>query len=384
MMKKAFTLLALALTGAACTRGAEDYSFSLRNKLSIARENETVEVGVPRGTRLPEVVLTLNRDGTEIPFEAVGDTAIRFQANLAPGGSEGYTLKKGSPTSPAKRTFAGIEQPETRHDIAWENDRAAYRMYSYVLKQREATTGNGVDLWQKKKPEPVVEDMYNLPDFHTESEYGVDGYNVNGLRLGNGGVSHLAGEDVPVVHKPYDKCEILENGALKSEFVLTYDNVEVDGEMYTKTLRIIATAGSLLNKAIVRYDGPEKPMRLAATVYEHTDIPGVTPDGVPYTSTPGLAGWAENPSEGNITSSGVRFYQAAYMPSCASQAEDMASYLCLTVDYTPGTDLVFYFGGGWNIYPEGEYQQDNDWFLALDRFKQIVDSPIVVETREGR
>ncbi len=377
-MTRTLTLLALTLTSMAST--ADDYSFRLKNALGFAREGETVEVRVPDGTALSACALT-DEDGTAVPFEAVGDTAIRFQATIPYASTRGYTLGDGTPTSPAKLTYAAEKEPSSRNDIAWENDRTAYRMYSSVLLKSEPSTGNGVDLWQKKRAEPVIDDMYSLSNYHSESDYGVDAFNVNGLRLGNGGVSHVVDGKL-AVHNPHDECTIVENGALRSEFVVTYNNVEVDGDTYTKTVRITATAGSLLNKAVVRYEGARKPLRLAVALYQHTDIANFAPDGVAYTATPGIAGWAENPSEGTVTSSGARFYQGAYIPSCTTQAEVIDDHLCLTVDYTPGTDLVYYFGGGWSVFPEGEYTQDDDWFLALERFAETVQSPIVETTME--
>ncbi len=377
---KRLTLIALTLAFAAGVWADDEgvYSFRLKNALGFARENETVEVSVPEGTVLSACALT-DEDGASVPFEALGDTAIRFLATIPYASTKGYTLTEGTPVSPEKLTYAAEKLPSSRNDIAWENDRAAYRMYSTTLLQSEPSTGNGVDLWQKKMSTPIIDAMYNLSNYHSESDYGVDAFNVNGLRLGDGGVSHIVDGKL-IVHDPHDECTIIENGALRSEFVITYHNVEVDGDLYTKTIRVTTTAGSLLNKAVVRYEGTEKPMKLAVALYQHTDISGFDPEGVAYSSTDGLIGWAENPSEGTVTSSGARFFQGAYVPERETETEEIDAHLCLVVDYTPGTDLVYYFGGGWNVFPTDEYTQDDDWFLALERFAETVESPIVKTT----
>ena len=52
--------------------------------------------------------------------------------------------------------------------------------------------------------------------------------------------------------------------------------------------------------------------------------------------------------------------------------EVIDNLLCLVVDYEVGTDLTFYFGGGWSIFPSGRYTQDDEWFEALSQFKQTV------------
>lgn len=382
-MRKLFLLFPATLLSA--TLVAQEYSFRLKNALGFSRQAETVEVSVPTGIDLSHVQLQ-DEANTVIPFEAVGDTAIRFQAHIDKASTRGYTLSQGVPTTPQKLTYAAIKQPASRSDIAWENDITAYRMYSSVLLQNEPNTGNGVDLWVKKTSANIIDAMYGLSNYHAESQYGVDAYSVNGKRLGVGGVSHVVNGKL-VVHAPHDACTITHNTALKSAFTLTYNAIEVDGVTYKKTLLVETTAGALLNKATVRYEplspGTAKTIRLAAAIYQHTDMSSVTTDGVAYTANPGVAGWAENKSEGTVTTANARFYQGIIMPDEHATTEVIDHHLCLTVDYTPGTELVYYFGGGWSVFPEGTYSCDDDWFAALDRFKQQLNTPLTKTSWQG-
>ncbi len=381
MMKHIYGILSFAALACASAQQvqANDYSFRLKNALGFARQNETVEVQIPGTDKLNAMTLS-SEDGKVIPFELCGQHGIRFQCSIAHGSTMGYELTDGTRKAPKKLTYAAIKSPSSRSDIAWENDRSAYRMYSSVLLQNEPNTGNGVDIWAKKKSENVVDAMYSLSNYHSESEYGVDAFSVNGKRLGAGGVSHVVGGKL-VVHAPHDKCVVNENGALGSSFTLTYNNIVVDGVSYTKTLTVSTTAGSLLNKATVCYTpvkaGTGKPMTLAVALYQHTDMSSVKTDGVAYTETPGVAGWAENKSEGSVTSTGARFYQGCYVPAEGTRTQVIDHHLCVTVDYQPGTELTYYFGGGWSVFPQGTYTCDEDWFDALDRFKETIDHPIV-------
>ena len=213
---------------------AGDYSFRLKNELGFSRQGETVEVAVPESLVLDNMTLS-DEEGRTLPFELCGQHAIRFQAFIAHGATMGYVLREGVRQQPKKLTYAAIKAPQSRSDIAWENDRGAFRMYSSVLLGSEPNTGNGVDMWSKKKSTPVIDDMYNLSNYHVESEYGVDAFSVNGKRLGNGGVSHVVDGKL-VVHAPHDRCDVEENGALQSRFRLTYNNIKVDGVTYTKTV----------------------------------------------------------------------------------------------------------------------------------------------------
>ena len=159
---------------------------------------------------------------------------------------------------------------------------------------------------------------------------------------------------------------------------MTYNNVKAGGQNYTKTLHVETTAGAILNKGIVRLDGPSATIRLAVAIYQHTDMTHLV-DGNAFTDVPGIVGWAEAKSEGSITSAGARFFQGAYVPAAFNpETQVIDNHLCLVVDYQTGTDLTFYFGGGWTIFPEGRYTQDDEWFEALSQFKQTVEQPLAV------
>ena len=357
---------------------AQDYSFRLKNTLAIDRQDETVEVVLPEDIN-PTTHTLKTENGTIVPFEALADGhTIRFRATVPHGATTGYTLTDGTPTAPSKVTYAAVKMPSTRDDIAWENDLCAYRMYSSTLLKNEPNTAQGVDVWFKKKAIPVIDDMYKLSNYHNESQYGVDAYSVNGKRLGCGGTAAVVGGHLQM-HNPYNSCVIDEQSALQSSFTLTYNNVMVDGSAYTKTLHVTTTAGALLNKATVRFEGPAKTFKLAVAVYQHTDMTHLV-KGVADTKTPGLVAWAEAKSEGSITSAGARFFQGAYIPSGehagAITTEVIDSHLCLTTDYTVGTELTFYFGGGWSIFPAGRYDSDEAWFEALLNFKQTIEQPL--------
>ncbi len=374
-----YHMLFLCPVGAA----AEDYTFRLKNTLAFQRTAETVEVAVPEGIDLAASAL-FTEGGEAVPFEVAGEQVIRFRATVGAGATAGYVLREGTPVAPEKVTYAAVKMPSTRADIAWENDLCAYRMYSTVLLKNEPNTAQGVDVWFKKKATPVIDDMYGLSNYHNESQYGVDAYSVNGKRLGCGGTAAVVNGHLQM-HNPYTSCALGEQKALRSGFTTTYENVSIQGSSYTKTLTVETTAGALFNKATVRFDGPAKTFRLAVAVYQHTDMTHLV-NGNAFTEVPGLVGWAEAKSEGSITSAGARFFQGAFIPSGETTGtvttEVIDDHLCLTVDYTVGTELTFYFGGGWNIFPAGSYDSDEGWFEALTEFKQATENPLTLTSMQ--
>ncbi|MDO4993530.1 MAG: glycoside hydrolase family 88 protein [Bacteroidales bacterium] len=374
MNKRALRFTALgALLLTAIGTAAQDYDFRLRNSLGWQR-TEVVELTLPEGVTATGKALTDSR-GQAVAFTTGTDgRTLRFVAQVDAGTTAAYTLAEGTRLEPQQRTYAALKMPSSRNDIAWENDLTAYRMYSHTLLASEPNTANGVDLWQKKRPTPVIDAMYGLSNnYHFESEYGVDAYSVNGKTLGCGGVAAVVGGHL-LLHNPFDQCEIVETSALRSVFVLTFNNVVIDGQTYTKTLRIETTAGRLLNKATVRLTGAKKTLRLAVGIYTHDNM-GLNMNGVNFTSVDGLIGRAENKSEGTVTSPNPRFYEGAYMPQDA-ETQVIDNHLCLVADYEVGTDLTYYFGGGWNVFPKSLYTTDTDWFDALSRFKSETEHPL--------
>ena len=94
---------------------------------------------MPEGTSLQGKQL-LDEKGTVVPFQACGDTAILFRATVGYGTTAAYTLQEGTPATLTKLTYVAQKMPSSRNDIAWENDLAAYRMYSRLLQNSEPNT----------------------------------------------------------------------------------------------------------------------------------------------------------------------------------------------------------------------------------------------------
>ncbi|MDL2223969.1 glycoside hydrolase family 88 protein [Bacteroidales bacterium OttesenSCG-928-M06] len=346
-------------------------SITLTNSNTFDRIDELVEVRLSEDVykSLSKMVLVDNEDNA-IPYQVLPyENKIVFQATVLGSSTKEYTLKEGTPITAETKTYAAIKSPTSRADIAWENDRTAYRMYSRKLLTSDANTSNGVDLWVKKVPQPIIDKMYTYADYHSEKLEGVDAYNVNGKTLGAGGVVAYVNNKL-WLHDPYDECEIITNGPLRSEFVLTYKKVLIDGDYYTKTLRVTTNANGLINKAVVKFEGKIKPMKMAVGIFLHTGT-----QGNQYAEG-NIIAYAENKSEGTVTSTGARFYNGVYMPGEVSK-EVVDNQRIIYVDYVVGSELTYYFGGGWNIFPQEEYFEDADWFDAMVKFADCVKNPML-------
>lgn len=101
--------------------------------------------------------------------------------------AEAVKLRDARPVVP--RAYARLV-PERKDDIAWENDKVAFRVYGPAL--RAGAEGSGIDAWTKRVPHPVIDTWYRLArtqgiTYHEDHGEGLDAYHVGGSR-GCGGI----------------------------------------------------------------------------------------------------------------------------------------------------------------------------------------------------
>ena len=90
-----------------------------------------------------------------------------FPASVKGDASAVYTIAEGTP-QPVDVVACGRQYPERLDDVAWENDRAAYRAYGPAL-QEKGERAFGYDIWTKyNTTEPVVEARYAGEIMETE------------------------------------------------------------------------------------------------------------------------------------------------------------------------------------------------------------------------
>ena len=129
--------------------GAKDVTVTVRNDAGVQRQ-ELVEVdaasvyrtlGIGKG----EPFIVRNALGQEVASQVTYDGKILVDAAVRPNGTAVFTITKGTP-KPMKTFVCGKQYPERVDDVAWENDRTAYRVYGPAL-QRSGERAFGVDVW---------------------------------------------------------------------------------------------------------------------------------------------------------------------------------------------------------------------------------------------
>ncbi|MBC7886979.1 MAG: DUF4861 family protein [Ferruginibacter sp.] len=118
--------------------------------------------------------------------------------------------------------------PERSQDIAWENDRIAFRYYGPPVRDK---VSSGIDIWAKSVEHAVIDKWYRLNarglDYHADRGEGCDFYHMGFLR-GCGGTA-IVKNNKPYVSTTYASHRIIKNDPHSIEFELNFDEWEVDG-----------------------------------------------------------------------------------------------------------------------------------------------------------
>ena len=309
-------IMLLALAGS-------NYSYAQQativvNNPTDAQRQELVEVNISDvkaklagiAPKKGEAYIVKNKRGQQIGSQITHDGKLLIDASIRPHGSATYYISIGKPY-PQKVWTTGALYKMRKDDIAWENDRCAYRVYGPAL-QRTGERSFGTDIWAKNTPDTVVYERYvmdkqgnvdgdkvdekvkseerkmkNLSgaalevqkakikalkaesyeidvttSFHLDHGNGLDPYRV-GATLGLGAPSLMIGNQqfLPYCYKTY---KILDNGPLRFTVELTYNPSTIGDMQNVVEHRIISLdKGSNFNKMTVWYEGLTHPTDFA-------------------------------------------------------------------------------------------------------------------------
>ena len=358
----------------------------------------TVTVGNPSGMQRQEVVeldaasvfqrlgisggrqfVVKNALGFEVPYQLTYDDKLLIEACVAPKGQATYTITKGEP-SVFVNTCYGRMYPERVDDIAWENDRGAYRCYGPAL-QRSGEDAFGNDVWVKNTPDLVVESRYhnelvNKLSYHVDRGYGLDCYKV-GPTLGCGTPALIQGDNLifPYCWKEY---ELLDNGPLRFTVRLKYNPSKYGNDDNVVENRILSIdKGSNFNKMTVWYDGLTAPADVASGVVIHTEDTESVVLGKNYVQ---YADPTDNPKGQNF-----QIYVAAIFPDGVDQTRKVmyqnpvrgnaGHALGIKRGIKSGEKFTYYFGSSWSKY---DCRTQKEWQQRIDNFQSALGQKLEV------
>ena len=403
-MKK--VLLSFALGLLTISAAAQEVTVQVKNNTKQQRQ-ELVEIdaqtvynklGVAAGRNFK----VINAVRQEVSYQITYDGKILIDVSVRPQGTATYTIVKGKPRD-VKVFVCGRQYPERVDDIAWENDRGAYRLYGPAL-QRNNERAFGNDVWVKNTPDLEVEKRYKVEldnhpaieklkkqgkmeeaqameeatTYHFDHGYGLDCYKV-GPSLGCGAPALMNGDEIifPYCYKDY---QILDNGPLRFTVSLTYHPTSYQGQQLTEHRVLSLDKGSNFNRQTVWYEGATKSIDVASGVVIHnedTESVFIGKDFVQYADP------TDNPNGQNF-----QIYVGVIFPDGATETRQIENEghangifghaLCIKRGLQPGQKLTYYWGSAWSKF---DCRNQDEWQLRLDNQKQALAQPLIVEVK---
>ena len=389
------------------------------------------EVKAKLGNAAPkkgEAYIVKNKSGQQIGSQITHDGYLLIDASVRPHGSATYYVTIGKPYQ-QKVWATGALYKIRKDDIAWENDRCAYRVYGPAL-QRTGERSFGTDVWVKNTPDTVVYERYVkdmngnikgdkidakvralqkqekaeknkakaaalakqikslqaesnevdiLTSFHLDHGNGLDPYRV-GATLGLGAPSLMVGKNqvLPYCYKDY---RILDNGPLRFTVELTYNPSTVGDMKNVVEHRIISLdKGSNFNKMTVWYDGLTTPTDFA------TGFPIHEEDTETKTFAKDYVSYADPTDNIEVNNSqifvGVLFPEGidnTYYQLFDKKHDGATGHaLGLKRGLKNGEKYSYYFGAAWSKYDVKSYAE---WQIRIKEYLDALKTPLGVEVK---
>ena len=371
-----------------------------------------------------ETYIVKNKQGQQIGSQITHDDKLLIDVSVRPHGSATYYISIGKPYQQKVWTTGALYKIR-KDDIAWENDRCAYRVYGPAL-QRTGERSFGTDIWVKNTSDTVVYNRYikdmngnilgdkidkrareeerklkNLTgakleaqkakvnalkaqsrevdlttSFHLDHGNGLDPYRV-GATLGLGAPSLMVGKNqvLPYCYKEY---KILDNGPLRFTVELTYNPSTVGDMQNVVEHRIISLdKGSNFNKLTVWYKGLTHPTDFATGFPIHeedTETKTFAKDYVSYA----------DPTD-NIEVNNSQVYVGVLFPNgidntyyqLFDKKHDGATGHALGIKrgLKNSERYSYYFGAAWSKYDVRSY---GEWQLRIKEYLEALKTPLDV------
>lgn len=367
-------LCALTMLGACST----DMIVTIHNPSSLDRHGAIAEIdtkGLPE--RLKAGVAVMAGNGKQLPSQLTHDGMLLFETDIKAGETLKFRLKPSSGMEYDTICVAQIRY-DFQDDLTWENDRGGYRLYGPAYKKGGGNV-SGYDIWTKSVAHPVLAQRYRDHcrhgiSYHKDHGNGMDAYTV-GRTLG-AGMNALVGKEGIIYPCAYEKCEILDNGPLRTTARITCYPIRVGDEEVVETRVISLDKGSWLNKTQVSYAGIPAKNEMATGIVVHKQ----NQRGYVISPDRGYAAYADltdNPDNGNgVIYIGIVNCQLpdsiTFVP-ISPAAGDAVGQIINHTSYTPGEDYTYYWGAGWS---KGGVGGMDSWVKYLSDFRQGLLAPL--------
>ncbi|MFH0990576.1 MAG: DUF4861 family protein [bacterium] len=369
-------ILVLLLFSAVLIAGQKELRFKVVNPLAIDRSGEIVvipwkQISTALPSLKPETVEIREAESGKIVLcQFIPDRQeLVFQSDFKSRQKKEFLVSERQSPKPTIQSLTDVRFVLPREDVAWENDRIAFRAYGPALAK---DVKSGIDVWTKRVRYLIVEKWYkndSVKSYHTDWGEGADFFSV-GKTLGAGSCALWENGKLiqPGVFSSY---KIITTGPLKAIFELNYAPVEYKGMKVSEVERISLDAGSNLNTIEVLFtaEGKKRSLEFAAGVVKRLKTQSRINNSERWVS---LWGPTNDKEENGSLGTAVLMPK----PSMRSSMEDTVHVL-LIGRATLGKPVVYYSGAGWTR--SGDFKNAKDWEQYLTSFSQKVQKPLIIK-----
>jgi pectinesterase len=317
------------------------------------------------GTELVTQLLDADVDGTP--------DSLLFQASFLGREAKAFVVDAAAPAAKAT-SRAHVKFVPERTDIAWENDRIAFRTYGQLLWKLENLHSSGVDVWVKRTRALVLDKWYagGHDFYHLDRGEGADFYKV-GPTLGGGATAVWRGGRMHRAEN-FRSHRVIADGPIRAVFELTFDPWDAGGLRVTETKRIAIDAGHNLyrQESVFRVHGTDT-LTYAVGFVKRPGLVGTTSRAATWAW---LAGWGpvENkPGEGGHGDLGTAVLVDRARVTDMKETDD---HYVLLATARSGQPVVHYIGAGWT--GSRDFAGVEAWWAYLGDYAQRLRAPLTV------
>ncbi|GLB50360.1 DUF4861 family protein [Neptunitalea lumnitzerae] len=307
---------------------------------------------------------------------------LLFQATVKAEESVYYTIVMDSTVTTPKSDVVAYSRfvPERTDDYTWENDKVAFRTYGpdaqlRVEEGREnGTLSSGIDLWLKRTDKSVIDSWYKGYQtdpmyYHHDRGEGYDPYHVGASR-GDGGIG-VWENDTLYVSKNFISYKTIASGPLRTVFELSYAPWSPYNIQETK--RISLDLGSNFSKFQISLKAEKEVPNYAIGITTH--------ENVGEYKLQAKKGWIRNWEQIDDAHVGEGIVMnPKEIDSAFARVTKVKDQSNLLIVAKPTTTLEYYAGFAWE--KSGQVKSVADWDALLQRQKQIIENPLIVNTRK--
>jgi len=358
--------------------------FTVTNPIPVSRTMETVSISL-EGFFLfnPEwknETMAIFQAKTEIISQSIDtdqdgvDDELIFQTSFKPSETKQFELYRKPASSVPPARIVDVHYVLPREDLAWENDRIAFRVYGSVL---AGNVDNGIDVWTKRVRYPIVAKWYkgsegSLPGkdtYHQDRGEGADFFSV-GKTLGAGSAGIFWNGKL-LQPGLFSQHRIIANGPIRMSVELNYTSLRIDTARYTVVKRITLDAGQQLNRIDEEYisNTDRSPLTLAAGLVKRANTAILKNNESRY-----LALWGST----NADSVNGNLGTAVLFPSGteAGFSEDSLQYF-MSREIRQGKRVTYYSGAAWSRM--GDITTREEWEQYVKSVAERIANPLIIK-----